>query len=202
MSDKQKPAEPVAWAQIHPEGHLTWVSIKQDELADWKIKAGWTHQPLYLKSPQPEREREVLESIRIYGSDTLSGRVDGPEDAEWYRGAVVEMTRRAFLGEPVAQREPEGMTYATRWDLLLADHHGELTVRRFDPKRNAIPVWIGTAPKPEREREAYHELIYAVESRYPNETRHQTALRYIQQAEHGSDEKCADTTAILGGPEE
>ena len=101
--------------------------------------------------PQPERDREVLESIRIYGSDTLSGRVDGPEDAEWYRGAVVEMTRRAFLGEPVAQREPEGMTYATRWDLLLADQHGELTVRRFDPKRNAIPVWIGTAPKPERE---------------------------------------------------
>ena len=50
--------------------------------------------------PQPERDREVLESIRIYGSDTLSGRVDGPEDAEWYRGAVVEMTRRAFLGGP------------------------------------------------------------------------------------------------------
>jgi hypothetical protein len=29
----------------------------------------------------------------------------------------------------------------------------------------------------------YHELIMAVGNAYPDETRHQTALRYIQQAE-------------------
>jgi len=29
----------------------------------------------------------------------------------------------------------------------------------------------------------YHELLYAVERKFPNETRHQTALRYIQNAE-------------------
>ena len=29
----------------------------------------------------------------------------------------------------------------------------------------------------------YHELVYAVASKYTNETRHHTALRYIQQAE-------------------
>lgn len=29
----------------------------------------------------------------------------------------------------------------------------------------------------------YFELLYAVASKYPDETRHQTALRYIQQAE-------------------
>jgi len=52
--------------------------------------------PLYLNPPT--RERVAMESIRIYGSDTLSGRVDGPEDAEWYREAVAEMTRRAILG--------------------------------------------------------------------------------------------------------
>jgi len=31
----------------------------------------------------------------------------------------------------------------------------------------------------------YNELLYAVARKHPNETRHQTALRYIQQAERG-----------------
>ena len=171
MGDREKKAEPVAWMARCPHGCETLIGLgrvqtrgcpecwKSGNFTPNKQPPDVEWQPLYLKSPQPERDREVLESIRIYGSDTLSGRVDGPEDAEWYRGAVVEMTRRAFLGGPVARREPEGMTYATRWDLLLADHHGELTVRRFDPKRNAIPVWIGTAPQPEREREAIEERL-------------------------------------------
>lgn len=33
--------------------------------------------------------------------------------------------------------------------------------------------------------EKYHELIMAVGNKYPGETRHQTALRYIKQAEEG-----------------
>ena len=93
MSNKQKPGEPVAWVRPYQLEYLqaSWGG----EIPPYKDAI-----PLYLKSPQPDRDREVLESIRIYGSDTLSGRVDGPEDAEWYRGAVVEMTRRAFLGGP------------------------------------------------------------------------------------------------------
>ena len=52
---------------------------------------------------EAERERarqaeETLGSIRIYGSDTLSGRVDGPNDAKWYRDAVREMRNRARDG--------------------------------------------------------------------------------------------------------
>ena len=33
----------------------------------------------------------------------------------------------------------------------------------------------------------YHELIYAVENKHPNETRHETALRYIKACEITSD---------------
>ena len=37
----------------------------------------------------------------------------------------------------------------------------------------------------------YLELILAVEDRFPRETRHQTALRYIREAENNNlDEKC------------
>lgn len=32
--------------------------------------------------------------------------------------------------------------------------------------------------------EKYNELIYAVATKYPNETRHQTALKYIKNAEN------------------
>ncbi|MBA1366795.1 hypothetical protein [Burkholderia gladioli] len=38
---------------------------------------------------------EALQAIAQYGSDTLSGRIDGPDDREWQREAVLEMTRRA-----------------------------------------------------------------------------------------------------------
>jgi hypothetical protein len=39
--------------------------------------------------------RAALDSIRQYGSDTLSGRTDGPDDRKWQRDAVLEMTNRA-----------------------------------------------------------------------------------------------------------
>lgn len=49
-----------------------------------------------------ERLREALDSIRIYGTDMLSGFVDAPDHRQWQREAVVEITRRAHaaLGEP------------------------------------------------------------------------------------------------------
>lgn len=34
--------------------------------------------------------------------------------------------------------------------------------------------------------ERYHELLYAVASKHPNESRHDTALRYINNAESAS----------------
>lgn len=51
-----------------------------------------------LKAAQEADElRAALESVRQYGSDTLSGRIDGPDDLDWQRAAVLEMTRRARL---------------------------------------------------------------------------------------------------------
>jgi hypothetical protein len=42
------------------------------------------------------------------------------------------------------------------------------------------------------------KLLYAVEKKYPNETRFETALRYIQNAEHGDDTVgCGDTTKCV-----
>ena len=48
----------------------------------------------------------------------------------------------------------------------------------------------------ERLRELYSELLNQVGNKYPNETRHETALRYIQNAEKATDNR---TYKALGG---
>lgn len=54
--------------------------------------------------------REALKSIQRYGWDTLSGRTDGPDDREWQRAAVKEMTKRATeaLSLPMPEAAAQG----------------------------------------------------------------------------------------------
>jgi uncharacterized Zn finger protein (UPF0148 family) len=47
------------------------------------------------KDAEIERLREALASIRLYSSDTLSGRIDGPEDREWFREGIQVVWGRA-----------------------------------------------------------------------------------------------------------
>ena len=55
-------------------------------------------------------------------------------------------------------------------------------------KLERIPLY--THQRKSLSDDLYNELLFAVGNKYPNETRHQTALRYILQAEKG-DEKAA-----------
>lgn len=48
----------------------------------------------------------------------------------------------------------------------------------------------------EKAEALYQELIYAVASKHPDETRHQTALRYIRQAETPSGDCASNSTAM------
>ena len=62
-----------------------------------------------------------------------------------------------------------------------------------------VELWIPQCPhcgKPaptppvsedRKDAELYGELLYAVANKFPGESRHQTALRYIRNAEKGSD---------------
>jgi hypothetical protein len=59
--------------------------------------------------------REALDSIRQYGSDTLSGRADGPDDRDWQRAAVLEMTNRASAALTAA---PSGVSDAVLLQVL------------------------------------------------------------------------------------
>ena len=64
-------------------------------LDHWRQEVGKLHSQIGRKDDEIRRLRSVLEAIRVYGSDTLSGRVDGPADKDWYREGVVEMRNRA-----------------------------------------------------------------------------------------------------------
>ena len=55
---------------------------------------------------------------------------------------------------------------------------------------------IGYAAGAAAEREKYNELLMAVGKKFPNESRHETALRYIREAESKSD--CAKTISAMG----
>ena len=68
---------------------------------------------------------ETLEGIQRYGLDTLSGRIDGPDDREWQRAGVNEMTKQARLAitaikehkDAYAQpeQEPVAVKHMMRW---------------------------------------------------------------------------------------
>lgn len=67
----------------------------------------WTDRGGGVWAPPPEESvlLEALESIRQYGADTLSGRVDAPADLAWYRDSVREMTRRARMALPAPKED-------------------------------------------------------------------------------------------------
>lgn len=76
-------------------------------MSDWdNFKARFAQQCIAEEAAASEikhtpLEAELLEAlygIRRYGLDTLSGRADGgPDDREWQREAVNEMTKRARI---------------------------------------------------------------------------------------------------------
>jgi len=102
--------------------------------------------------------------------------------------------------------EDQNRYFRTEIDLLqekLANAHKE--IERLQREKYGTPckceAWMETAHAAEeraekaeaaveqakeegrREREKYYELLYAVAQKWPGETRHQTALRYIMERE-------------------
>ena len=48
------------------------------------------------------------------------------------------------------------------------------------------------------EASLYNELLYAVESAFPGETRHETALRYIKERGHALGDACRSVSNVGG----
>ena len=90
----------------------------------------------------------------------------------------------------------EGMTVSLGSE-RIADHELTAALRNAAPalieERAQLRTELERAESRLREAQAqYDELIYAVAQKWPGETRHQTALRYIQNAERGDAARAAD----------
>ena len=82
--------------------------------------------------------------------------------------------------ELLRQPKPEPVAW---WDAKL----GAFDEKHFDQLQ---PLYTAPPQSKPLTDDLYNELLFAVGNKCPNETRHQTALRYILQAEKG-DEKAA-----------
>ena len=97
---------------------------------------------------------EALEGIQRYGLDTLSGRVDGPDDREWQRAGVNEMTKQARLGitaikEALAQpaQEPVACVMGTYGGMFVVGPLNSAVVLPVGMALYATPqhtaTWVG-----------------------------------------------------------
>jgi hypothetical protein len=95
-------------------------------------------------------------------------------------------TRNAILALP-APKEAEPVPAEQREPVAWVQKHKGGNNLVWEPiRRDSSYTYepLYAAPPANAEiREKYLELLYAVEKAHPNESRHETALRYIRQAE-------------------
>jgi hypothetical protein len=65
--------------------------------------------------------------------------------------------------------------------------------------RSADELMVKAADEIEQLEAKYYDLIYAVSQKWPNETRHETALRYIRQAETITNEPAQSNAEMDNG---
>jgi len=81
----------------------------------------------------------------------------------------------------------------------MSEYLSEQIIKVIADENIALKVQVkGLKTEVARLREDYHELIFQVENKYPNETRHETAKRLIREAQRGSN----DPHEALGGGEQ
>jgi hypothetical protein len=95
--DVAQQQEPAAWR--YWKDKFACYEYSDTRLSFPAVPAGTMMFPLYPHPSQDAKDaarlRDALKSIWQFGADTLSGRVDSPDDREWQRDAVKEMTKRA-----------------------------------------------------------------------------------------------------------
>ena len=100
---------------------------------------------------------------------------------EWNRRASPASAPEGFALVPVV---PTHAILDVMFNAGIDMHDVDLTL--------VYRAMLAASPTPpvsedQKDAELYKELIYAVANKFPGESRHQTALRYIRNAEKGSD---------------
>ena len=130
-----------------------------------------------------ETLEQIADKVGRETDEYLSDKIAAPE--EWKRIRDIEFSIR--LVEELAKQEPVAWLSEDLYGgSFCFDTEGSPATNLWSA---SFPVFRNPIPTPEdvRDAELYRELIYAVASKFPDETCHETALRYIRNAEKGSD---------------
>jgi hypothetical protein len=147
-----------------------------------------------IDAVRAEKDREIVELradadlhktrlaavIWLMGEDVLVGQVrtwadDYKRERDQLRAQLAEAVR---LGSEQAEAADR---------LFKAMGAESLTIEQ------TIELWLSTKAQLAAAQEAHNQLLYAVERKFDGETRHETALRYIREAE---------ARANSGGPDD
>jgi hypothetical protein len=110
---------------------------------------------------------------------------DADGHGETWRVMCEERTEEATWAARAAATAACDAAWAARaaaWAVARAAYWSDIAIERIEraiKERESINVESKLQPLVD----LYNELLFAVGKKHPNETRHQTALRYIQQAE-------------------
>ena len=118
-----------------------------------------------------------------------SKQVEEPTPEQFYQVLGFRVSNHGFVEKLVDVDNDDSTTPHKAW---CAPNANDL----YRVARLAFNLWLSNhelETKVKELEDAYNELIYAVGTKYPDETRHQTALRYIRKAEQPED--CGDTEA-------
>lgn len=102
MSNEQKTVKTYQWTQRGAEETANGGFVRLEDyerLEKLLVCSQANFDTLFANTAKLQADnkalREALKGIRLYANDTLSGRVDGPDDREWQRAAVLEIRNRA-----------------------------------------------------------------------------------------------------------
>lgn len=97
---------------------------------------------------------------------------------------------------------PMPVSSLVKWCEYFGDMHKSCSSNAAGQGREAYPAPAGSASlvaQPPRDvSELYHDLLYAVARKFPGESRHETALRYIRDTEErvGEAGSCKQNNAL------
>ena len=156
-------------------------------------------QPATVQEPVAWAEEIIADLHALYDSEMITEN-DSGDALIRLEAAVcaVEEAEQRHTTPPAAQQEPRcavivevfGKDWRLDYMSLPVGKH------RLYTQEYVYTTPPAAQPAQHTEQELYHELLFAVAKVHPNETRHQTALRYIQQAESGSADRCTAAHGI------
>ena len=149
---------------------------------------------LKLNYEMPEVRREI-DRLMSAPSGVAESQFENADYGRGYRAGTEDAI------EECAGICEEHAMQANGLDEFHAQHAHEMDAKRIRLLKNRSTQGAQSIPRSgpsevdqgpaasDDKRDAYYELLYAVARKFPGETRHQTALRYIQQAENQPDNR-------------